>query len=380
MRTAKRTTAIATLIAVGLALPALADVKIGVMIPESGPAGLFGPSSRQAAVLAAEEINEAGGINGEPIELVFADAGVAPAQAAQSAVRLWRGEGVEAFVGNHDSAVREALIGQFKGQVPYVYTPVYEGGECAPGTWATGETPAQQLGPVIPWLTENEGVKSWYLIGNDYVWGRGTNAAARELVEGLGSEVVGEEYVPLGTSDYDASLQRIKSSGADAVLVSLVGGDAVSFNIAFGTFGLDEQALRLGTLLEENTLSGIGEAGSNRLFSALGFFASIDSDVVNAFSDRLDAEFGDDVAVMNTLGESTYDGLILLAAMANKAGSFDVEAMTAAADGIEISSPRGNVVMDGNHTARTIYLADGTGGAFNVVAEFDDISAGVTCD
>lgn len=380
MRTAKWTGALASIFALGVALPALAEVKIGVLIPESGPAGLFGPSARQSAMIAAEQINAAGGINGEPVELVFADAGGAPADAVQSAIRLWRGEKVQGFVGMHDSAVRAALIGQFKGQVPYIYTPVYEGGECAPGTWVTGETPAQQLGPVIPWISENEGVKSWYLIGNDYVWGRGTNGAARELIEGLGNDVVGEEYVPLGTSDYDASLQRIKASGADAVLVSLVGGDAVSFNIAFGTFGLDEQAIRLGTLLEENTLAGIGEAGANRLYSALGFFATVESDAVVAYSAKLSEEFGDDAAVMNTLGVSTYDGLVLLAELANKAGSFDAAAISDVAEGTTVSSPRGDVVMDGNHTARTIYLADATGGNFKVVAEFDNVGAGVSCD
>ena len=99
-------------------LSAAADIKVGVLVPDSGPAGLFGPSTRNSATLAAEKINASGGINGEQIELVFADVGVPPAEAAQAALRLWKGEGVEAFVGMHDSAVREALIGRFNGQVP----------------------------------------------------------------------------------------------------------------------------------------------------------------------------------------------------------------------------------------------------------------------
>ena len=86
---------------------AQADIRIGVLVPDSGPAGLFGPSARNSAILAANEINANGGINGEPIELVFADVGVPPAEAAQAALRLWRGEGVQAFVGMHDSAVRD---------------------------------------------------------------------------------------------------------------------------------------------------------------------------------------------------------------------------------------------------------------------------------
>ena len=374
------TSALALALAFGLALPAAADIRLGVLIPESGPAGLFGPSSRNAAMLAAEDINAAGGINGEPVELVFADAGVPPAQAVQSVVRMWRGGGVQGFVGMHDSAVRAARVGQFRGQVPYVYSPVYEGGECAPGTWVTGETPAQQLAPVIPWLAENEGATRWYLIANDYNWGRGTSAAAREIIEGLGGEVLGEEYVPLGTSDYDASLQRIRASGANAVLVSLVGGDSVAFNIGYGAFGLDTQALRLGTLIEENTLGGIGAAGANRLYSSTGFFATIESDAAKAFVERYHARFGADAPPLNTLGQSTYDGLMLMAALGNAAGKLDVAAMTAVADGTSFASPRGEAVLDGNHVAQTIYLADGTGGSFAVVAQFDKVDHGVRCD
>ena len=161
---------------------AFADIKVGVLVPDSGPAGLFGPSARNAATLAAKKINASGGINGEQIELVFADVGVPPAEAMQSVLRLWKGEGVEAFVGMHDSAVREAIMGQVRGQVPYVYTPVYEGNACGAGLYVTSETPSQQLAPVIPFLMEREGVTNWYLIGNDYNWPRDTNALAKEYI------------------------------------------------------------------------------------------------------------------------------------------------------------------------------------------------------
>lgn len=371
---------LSSVLVLGLAMPASAEISIGVLIPDSGPAGLFGPSSRNVAQLAANDINAAGGINGEQLRLVFADAGAPPAQAAQSAVRLWRGEGVQGFVGMHDSAVRAALTGQFRGQVPYIYTAVYEGGECAPGTWVTGETPAQQLAPVIPWLTENEDASRWYLIGNDYNWPRDTNAAAKEIIADGGGEVVGEEYVPLGSSDFDASLQRIRASGADAVLVTLVGGDSVGFNIGYAAFGLDEQALRLGTLIEENTLAGIGAAGANRLFVSMGYFANIESEAARSLAERYRETYGEDAALLNGMGQSLYDGLMLMAAIANRAGSMEVQAMAEVADGTSFESARGQTVLDGNHVAQTIYLADGTGGSFEVIARFDEVGHGVTCE
>ncbi|MEO9896182.1 MAG: substrate-binding domain-containing protein [Paracoccaceae bacterium] len=361
------------------AVTAFADIKVGVLVPDSGPAGLFGPSTRNSATLAAEKINASGGINGEQIELVFADVGVPPAEAAQAALRLWKGEGAQAFVGMHDSAVREALIGRFDGQVPYVYTPVYEGNSCADGLYVTGETPSQQLEPVIPFLADKEGVSKWYLIGHDYNWPRDTNALAKGYIADAGGEVVGEEYVPFTVSEFDSSLQRIKESGADAVLVTLVGGGSVGFNVGFAGFGLDDQAIRLGTLIEENTLAGIGAGNANRLYSSSGYFASIQTETAASFAADYAATFGADAPALNGLGQSAFEGLMLLAALANKAGSLDVAAMDAAAEGTTWSTPRGSNTMIGRHMAQTIYLADGSSGAFNVVTSFDNVASSENC-
>jgi ABC-type branched-subunit amino acid transport system substrate-binding protein len=330
-------------------------------------------------MLAATEINANGGINDETIELIFADVGVAPAEATQSALRLWKGEGVQAFVGMHDSAVREALIGRFNGEVPYVYTAIYEGNSCADGLYVTGETPSQQLQPVIPHLMESESVSKWYLIGNDYNWPHDTNALATDYIAQAGGTVVGEEYLPFTVSEFDSSLQRIKESGADAVLVTLVGGASVGFNVSYAGFGLDKQAIRLGTLIEENTLAGIGAENANGLYSSSGYFASIETDTAAAFSESYTAAYGADGAALNSLGQSTYEGLQLLAALGNKAGSLDVATMDAAAEGTTWDTPRGTNTLVGRHVAQTIYLADGTGGAFDVVTSFDNVASSDAC-
>ena len=359
---------------------AVAEIKIGVLVPDSGPAGLFGPSTRNSAMLAAEQINAAGGINGEAIKILFADVGVPPAEATQAALRLWRGKGVEAFVGMHDSGVREALLGRFKGQVPFVYTPVYEGNACAAGLYATGETPSQQLAPVIPYLMSTKSVSKWYLIGHDYNWPRDTNVLAKQYIAKAGGQVVGEEYLPMSVAEYDSSLQKIKASGADAVLITLVGGGSVGFNVAYAGFGLDQQAIRLGTLIEENTLAGIGASNANGLYASAGYFSTINSPAAQEFAASYYQQFGADAAPLNTLGESAYEGLMLLAALANKAGSLDVAAMDAAAEGIQYQSPRGPATMEGRHVSQTIYLADGTGGAFEIVKSFANVASTDACN
>lgn len=363
------------------ATSSLADdpVKVGILIPQSGPAGLFGPSSQNSAELAIAEINGDGGILGRMVEPFYADVGGPPSDAIQAALKLWKGEKVDAFIGMHDSAVRGALVNLFKGEVPYIYTPVYEGGECANGVYVLGETPSQQLEPVIPWLAENKGASKWYLIGNDYNWPRDTNTAAKAYIEASGGTVVGEEYLPFTADNFDSNLAKIKESGADAVLITLVGGASVGFNRAFGSFGLSDDVIRIGTLIEENTLAGIGAENSNNLYSSAGYFANIDTEPARAFADAYKAKFGDDAPVLNSLGESVYDGLLLFKAIAEKAGSLDVAAMEKAAEGVSYSGPRGDATLEQRHTTKDIYLAEANGVDFAVVETFGSVGAGDNC-
>lgn len=367
--------------ALGALPPAFAAgaVKVAVMIPQSGPGGLFGPSCKACAELAADTINARGGLLGQKIELLFADAGLAPAEAAQAALRLWKGSGAAAVIGMHDSAVRGALVNLFKGQVPYFYTPVYEGGECAKGTYINGETPQQQLQPVIPWIAAERKPKKWYMIGNDYIWGRNTNAAAKGYIEKTGAQVVGDEYLPFTVDNFDASLARIRDSGADAVLVSLVGGASVGFNKAFASFGLAEKALRLGTLIEENTLAGIGLANAKNLYSSAGYFANITTPAATAFADAYAKRFGPQAPALNGLAESTYEGFLMLEAVAKKAGALSVAKMDAACEGAAYSGPRGAVTMKSRHVEQDVYVADVGDKGFRIVKTFSRVSSGQTC-
>ena len=93
---------------------------------------------------------------GRPVQLLFTDAGGPPAETAKSAVRLMLEDKVDLFIGSHDSATREANIATIKGKVPYIYSPVYEGGECSPNVFCLGETPPQQAQPAIEFLAKEK--------------------------------------------------------------------------------------------------------------------------------------------------------------------------------------------------------------------------------
>ena len=140
-------------------LTAPGELNVALVIPHSGPAGMFGPSCELSARLAAEELNTADGVAGRAVRLIPVDGGAAPRVVARETDRLISTGAVDAVVGWHISAVRQALTPKVRCRVPYVYTALYEGGERAPGVFLTGETPAKQLFPAMRLLGEGHRIR-----------------------------------------------------------------------------------------------------------------------------------------------------------------------------------------------------------------------------
>ncbi|HVO14218.1 MAG TPA: substrate-binding domain-containing protein [Alphaproteobacteria bacterium] len=369
------------------AMPALArraaaadDFKIGLFIALSGPASLFGPTQKACAELAADEVNKAGGIMGRKVVLIPTDAGVPPAEAAKSAVRLMLNDKVDAFIGSHDSAVRQALVATIKGKTPYVYTPVYEGTECARNTYVLADTPEQQVRPAITYLTKAQKLKKFYLIGDDYVWPQKLNLAVKKYVNQLGGEVMAEEYVPFGPGNkFEDAVTRIKAAAPDMVVITLVGGDNVNFNRTFAGFGLAKSIKRLSFLLEENTLAGIGAESSANLYSSMSYFANLPTPENKAFIAAYKAKFGDKAPPMSLIGQDCYVGVKFVKAMFEKAKSSNAAKLTAAAEGLSFDTPGGPAVMHHRHLDKNEYLAECKGASFDIIQTFKSIKSGENC-
>jgi urea transport system substrate-binding protein len=356
------------------------EFKIGLFIPLSGPASLFGPSSEACAELAAGEVNKRGGILGRSVKLIPTDAGGPPAESAKSAVRLMLEEKVDLLIGMHDSATRDALVSTIKGKVPYIYTPVYEGGECSFNTYCMGETPNQQARPSIQWLASERKAKTYYLIGDDYVWPRKTNSEVKKYVSDNGGTVAGEEYVPFGAPNkFEEVVTRIKSAKPDVVVITLVGADNVNFNRTFAGFGLDKSAARLAFLLEENTLMGIGAESSVGLFSCMGYFANDPSPANTKFRQAYQAQFGDKAPQLNTLGVSCYAGINGAQALVTKAGGTDGQKCMTASEGLTFETASGPATMRGRQVDKSMFLAGCKGTQFEVIKTFADVDSGSAC-
>jgi urea transport system substrate-binding protein len=365
---------------VGPAFAQAKDFKIGLFIALSGPASLFGPTQKACADLAAEKINKAGGIMGRKVVLFPTDAGGPPAETAKSAVRLMLEEKVDLFIGSHDSATREANIATIKGKVAYIYSPVYEGGECSPNVYCLGETPPQQAQPAIEFLSKEKKAKTFHLIGDDYVWPHKVNDQVKKFVAANGGKVIGEEYVPFGAPNkFEEAVTRIKSAKPDAVICTLVGADNVNFNRTFAGFGLDKSIARLSLLLEENTLMGVGAENSGNLYSCMGYFANGTSEGAKNFKAEYVAKYGAKAPQLATIGADCYSALMLAKAMFDKAGAIDDKKLMAASEGLTFTGASGPVTMRGRQVDKDMYLAQCKGTEFEVIKTIKAIKSGTAC-
>ncbi len=115
------TTALATLMALGIATAAQAEIKIGATVSATGPASFLGDPEAKTLEMLVEEINAAGGVNGEPLKLVLYDDGGDPNKARTFATRLVEDDEVVAIIGGTTTGTTMSIIPVAEdSEVPFI--------------------------------------------------------------------------------------------------------------------------------------------------------------------------------------------------------------------------------------------------------------------
>lgn len=342
-------------------------ISVGLFIPTQGAAGIWGPSCRSCAELAMEELNNLGGINGREVILKIVDAGDTPDAVARSAEDYILDGEIDAVVGMHTSDVRQALAEIVENKIPYIYTPLYEGGETTPGIYCIGETPLMQMAPAVQGLSDRYNLRQWFLAGNDYVWPRTSNAIFKSHITHRKIGICGEKYLPFGISDFDPLLHAISESASDAVLVSFVGDDAIGFNKAFSRSGLSRKILRLSCAIEENVLLGTGENNTDGLFAVSGYFSTAKTTKNGQFRERFHSRFGARGPQLNSIGQSLYEGMYFLKALSDECQNANWRNR---GHRIRINGARNSQYSCDGGMISPVYLAEAKGHEFDVVDQY----------
>jgi urea transport system substrate-binding protein len=329
-------------------------VTVGILHSVTGTMAISETGSVQAEKLAIEQINASGGVLGRKINFVQEDGASDWPTFAEKARKLLVNDKVAAVMGCWTSASRKAVLPVFEQYNGMLYYPTfYEGLEESKNVIYTGQEATQQILAGLDWVAKEKGAKSFYLLGSDYIWPRTSNKIARKHIEGhlKDCKVVGEEYFPLGHTQFNSAINKIKLRKPDVIYAIIVGGSNVAFYKQLKAAGFDlEKGQTLMTIsVTEDEILGIGGENIVGAYACMKYFQSLDNPNNKAFVDGFKKMWGKDI-VVGDVTQAAYLGPWLWKLTVEKAGSFDIDKVAAASPGIEFTgAPEGYVRIHENH-------------------------------
>ena len=333
-------------------------IKVGVLHSLSGTMAISETAVRDATLLAIEEINAAGGVMGKQIEVIVEDGASDWPTFAEKARKLLQNDEVAVVFGGWTSASRKAMLPVFEGNNGLLFYPVqYEGLETSPNIFYTGATTNQQIVPAVEYLLA-EGKTKFYLLGSDYVFPRTSNLIINKQLAAAGLENVGEEYTPLGHTEYSTVIAKIKSADPDVVFNTLNGDSNVAFFKQLKDAGITYENLpTVSVSVAEEEITGIGPENIAGHLVAWNYFQTTETPENEKFVSAFKAKYGENRVTDDPI-EAGYFGVYLWSKAVEKAGSTDVAAVKEAAKGIEFAAPGGMVTIhsDNQHVAKTVRI------------------------
>jgi urea transport system substrate-binding protein len=322
------------------------SVTIGILHSITGSMALSETGSVQAEKLAIKQINESGGVLGRQVKWIQEDGATDWPTFAEKAKKLIVNDKVAAVMGCWTSASRKAVLPVFEQYNNMLYYPtMYEGLEASRNIIYTGQEATQQILAGLDWIVEEKKPKTFYFVGSDYIWPRTSFKIARKHIENkYGLKVIGEQYYPLGHTQFNSVINKMKLKKPDVIFSIVVGGSNVAFYKQLTAAGVDLTKQTVITIsATEDEVLGIGGENIAGTYMFAKYFQSLDNPNNKKFIKEFKAMWGDDI-VVGDVTNNAYLGPWLWKAAVEKAGSFDIDKIKLANPGIEIKdAPEGYV-------------------------------------
>lgn len=209
-------------------------IKVGFLVDQTGALADYGNAHEIVGRAAAERINENGGINGRPLELVIADTESDPATAAPRARQLVESDNVDFLLGSNTSGVVLAVAG-VADETETVYFPTAGGAllttpdNASRYVFDINTDVRQEAIGVTQFISDNLEADTWVTVVADYAWGWDQEQWFARMAEDAGMEVVNQIRVPLGTNDFLGTLRGGIPDEAEGVFFANFGTDFLAF-------------------------------------------------------------------------------------------------------------------------------------------------------
>lgn len=328
----------------------LPPVKVGILHSLSGTMEASERPVMQATLFAIDEINQKGGLLGRKIKPIIYDGASDPDQFLQGAKQLILEDQVVVIFGCWTSATRKKIKPFIEKQDALLFYPVqYEGEEESENIVYLGAAPNQQIVPGTKWCNDYLGSR-FFLVGSDYVFPRTANKTIKKVLSNLQAEVVGEEYIPLGSFDVAEVVQKIVRERPDVILNTINGDTNAYFfeelrrngiypeNIPTMSFSLSEAEVK-AFHLDKNS---VGD------FTCWNYYQSVPLKKNHEFIQKYRRVYGNEAVVDDPM-VAAYSAVNLWSNAVVKVKRFKPKYVRVSIKGRVFDSPGGLVYVDINN-------------------------------
>jgi branched-chain amino acid transport system substrate-binding protein len=333
-------------------------VRVGVLFSATGVTSTIGMSQWHGAMLAIDEINEAGGINGRELVPVHYDPQSNPQRYAQLAEQLIVEDKVNVIFGCYMSSSRKAVIPIIeKWNKVLFYPTLYEGFEYSANVIYTGAAPNQNSVQLADFMTANFGARV-YLIGSDYIYPYESNRIMGELImQQQGGVKLAERYLSLNAEekDYSEIMTDIRNKRPDFIFSTVVGDSTAALYRAYADAGFDPKVMPIGSLTtSEAEISQMDRGLATGHYTSAPYFQSIESDANQRCLQSLRRRLGEK-CVPNLCWEASYFQMHIFASAMRQAHSDEIAELMPYLLSSEFDAPQGRVRIDPNNHHTCLY-------------------------
>lgn len=350
-------------------------VRVGVLFSATGVTSTIGASQWHGAMLAIDEINDAGGINGRELVPVHYDPQSNPQRYAQLAEQLIIQDKVNVIFGCYMSSSRKAVIPIVEKWNKLLFYPtLYEGFEYSANAIYTGAAPNQNSVQLADFMTANFGSRV-YLIGSDYIYPYESNRIMGELImQQQGGEKLAERYLSLNAEekDYSEIMTDIRNKRPDFIFSTVVGDSTAALYRAYADAGFDPKIMPIGSLTtSEAEISQMDKGLATGHYTSAPYFQSIESDANQRCLQSLKRRLGEQ-CIPNLCWEASYFQTHIFANAMRQAHSDDIAELMPYVLSSEFDAPQGRVRIDPNNHHTCLYPRIGrvnADGQFTIVRQ-----------
>jgi branched-chain amino acid transport system substrate-binding protein len=308
-------------------------VKMGMVEPLTGVYAKLAKAEVEGARLAAEEVNQSGGILGRQAQLLVEDSANDIATGVAKTRQLIERDHVDFILGDVNSAVALAVmrVTAEKRKLHIVtggHTDEITSGQCSWNVFRICKSATMAANAIADTLVEKFG-KRWFFLTPDYAYGYSLQAAFQRKLRQHGGTWAGDT-LPLGTIDYTDSLLKAGAYGPDVLLDLMGGQDQANSLEQIVRFHLEHDMAIAGALFELESILAVSDAARIGWWTMEWWWNQPDNPRIKAFDETIRRHAGRAASARDWFG---YAAVHTLAKIADREKSLDPVVLARALQG-----------------------------------------------